>query len=540
MFIASDEKRHLYEALTQHNYFPNQKEGVRELPSCFSTKSFTPEIVELLVKLPELKEQGRRKLGYDQVMYSVTRHNNVPRPLALIHPKAYSFLVKTIHDNWDEIKHISENEHSMIKPYHHVDGRIIVMNYENIADKMQRSLRDGFAKRFRAHTDISSCFHSIYSHAIPWAVIGFEKAKRRMIDGGKKHWSDELDVFQRKSRRNETQGVAIGPGTSSIVVELILSSVDKSLDDSGFTFKRYIDDYTCLCETYEESQRFIQRLGKELSRYKLNINLHKTNIVELPEPADSDWVTELMGSLPSGFIDAVSNQKKLDLVEVLHFIDTAVRINKITPDGSVIKYGVSSILRYVNSSTVQGVLDYVINLAWHYPILIPFLEILLGDENVDVNEYIDKLNLILLENAKNQRSDGMAWVLYFIYKYDLTVSKESSDEVLKSKDCLSLLCLYKANNEDKRVIDFANDLLKKSYYEMDEYWILLYQLYKEDQISEPYGDGVFELLKENDVNFMPEEGHYNIAQRYCDYVNNPFLEESEKLLSFEKWKESLN
>ena len=45
----------------------------------------------------------------------------------------------------------------------------------------------------------------------------------------------------------------------------------ESIKDYGD--ERYIDDYICFCETYEQEQLFIQQLGKELSTYKLNINL---------------------------------------------------------------------------------------------------------------------------------------------------------------------------------------------------------------------------------------------------------------------------
>ncbi|WP_176718950.1 RNA-directed DNA polymerase, partial [Methylophaga muralis] len=233
-----------YEALTRHNYFPNQKEGARELPPCFSTVSFTPEIAELLAKLDETSASGRRKLGYDQVSYAVTRHNNVPRTLALIHPKAYSLLVKQIHDNWENLKYITENDRSIIKPHKHIDGRMLVMNYEDIFSKIEADLKSSFGKRFRVNSDIANCFHSIYSHSIPWAIIGFDVAKNNMTSGNT-HWSDDLDIFIRKTKRNETQGIAIGPGTSSVIAEIVLSAVDKELDEEGFEFKRYIDDYVC-------------------------------------------------------------------------------------------------------------------------------------------------------------------------------------------------------------------------------------------------------------------------------------------------------
>jgi len=540
MFFTTDEKRHVYEALTRHNYFPNQKEGTGELPPCFSSVSFTPEIAELLAEIKEPKDSERRALGYDQVSYSVTRHNNVPRTLCLIHPKAYSNLAVTIYENWEEIRKISENKHSLIKPYLHADGRIIVMNYEDLTEKVQRNQIDGFGKRFRVNADIASCFHSIYTHSIPWAVLGFDKAKNKLANNeGDKHWSELLDTFQRKSKRKETQGIAIGPGTSSVIVELVLGAVDAHLSEKAFVFRRYIDDYICFCETYEKAQEFIRVLGKELSVFKLNINLHKTNIAELPEPASSEWVSELMGALPTGHHDGELTSRKFTLTEIIHYLDTAVRLNKASPDGSVIKYAISSLLRYVEEHHINAVLGYVMNLAWHYPVLIPFLNSLMDKEGVEPSDYQSQLNAIVIENAKNGRSEGMAWPLFLMKKHGLKVGENAFLETLNSKDCIAILCLYALNAQNDLIVGFAEELKSKSLYEKDQYWLLLYQLYKDGHIADPYEDGVFDALKENDVCFMPEENHYSLAQRYCDHINNPFIEEKEKVLSFADWKVTL-
>lgn len=100
--MVRNDKRKLYEALTRKNYFPNQKETIGELPPCLDTRQFTPEVCEALAALPD--SRIRRKSGYDLVEYKATRYNNVPRILSLVHPKAYAFLAKHIHDNWANIK----------------------------------------------------------------------------------------------------------------------------------------------------------------------------------------------------------------------------------------------------------------------------------------------------------------------------------------------------------------------------------------------------------------------------------------------------
>ncbi|MCQ1490960.1 hypothetical protein [Klebsiella pneumoniae] len=142
--IIFDEKRHLYEALLRHNYFPNQKGSTSEIPPCFTSRTFTPEIAEIITNTPSEK----RPLGYDCVEYSSTRYNNFPRVLSLIHPRPYSLLAKHLYNSWEEIKVIKENPNSMIKPEMHPDGRIFIMNYEEAETKTLRELNDGFGRRF--------------------------------------------------------------------------------------------------------------------------------------------------------------------------------------------------------------------------------------------------------------------------------------------------------------------------------------------------------------------------------------------------------
>ena len=160
IFGDTDDKRALYEALTRYNYFPNQRANIGELPPSLDTRQFTPEVAEAISKL----EESNGRSGYDLVEYKATRYNNVPRVLGLVHPRAYSSLAKCIHDNWGELKCVTENENSIIKPeFYPTEKRLIVMNYEDSFVKFSRSHSSSFAKRFRVHTDIANCFNSIYS-----------------------------------------------------------------------------------------------------------------------------------------------------------------------------------------------------------------------------------------------------------------------------------------------------------------------------------------------------------------------------------------
>lgn len=520
--MPTSQKRHVHEALTRHNYFPNQK-SVSEIPPCFTSRNFTPEVCEILSNINE--SQNRRTIGYDLVEYSSTRYNNIPRTLSLMHPKAYSLLVTTIYKNWDDIKHICDNENSMIRPDHHLDGRMIIMNYEDAERKILRSLEDGFGCKFRAHTDISGCFNSVYTHSIPWAVLGFDEAKTRMEKKTKPHhWSEDIDMFQRKTKRNETQGIPIGPATSTIIVELILGKIDEKLREMNFTFRRYIDDYTCFCKTYEEAEKFISELNSILSKYKMQLNLHKTSIVELPRPLNDGWVSELTAALPTKIITENKERRKLISEEVTQFLDFAIKLNQQTADGAVMKFAIGLVLYSVEDYSAQALFNYVVNLAWHFPTLLPYVDTLLDNHELNIAGVEEKLNHIAIENSEKNRSDGMAWSLYIMKKHDILVSEKTISSILNSKDCIAICTLLILNNCNDRIVTFANEISRESTYSKDQYWLLLYQLFFKGLIANPYPeDKCFETLKKYDVNFIPENNDLTLAERYSDSIVNNFF-----------------
>ena len=222
------------------------------------------------------KRQGKVN-GYDQIEYHATRFNLVTRLFHIPHPSPYARLCKCLSENWDELSHICENSNSRGKLGKYDKGRQIigkyenleqvsVMNYSKLSDARFR-LKISTGKFYRVNADITSFYPSIYTHSIPWAVAGRDDAK---VNSNEQLWYNELDEAQRDVRRNETQGIPIGPATSHIISEFILSKVDEVLRNDGYVFVRYIDDYECYCENREEAEDFILKLEQELRNYLLS------------------------------------------------------------------------------------------------------------------------------------------------------------------------------------------------------------------------------------------------------------------------------
>jgi hypothetical protein len=153
-------------------------------------------------------------------------------------------------------------------------------------------------------------------------------------------------------------------------------------------------------------------------------------------------------------------------------------------------------------------LQYLLGFCIKYPILLPLLDILFGKIIFNLEfPYTDQLLMILNEHTINKRSDAMTWTLYYLNKFSQHIPEDIAKEVISSKDCISILSLYLSKQHDTKAIDFCNSLNKSDFFLLDQYWLLLYQLFFDGKISNPYNDDndkgeVFNILKNEGVSFI--------------------------------------
>jgi hypothetical protein len=134
--------------------------------------------------------------------------------------------------------------------------------------------------------DISRFYGSIYTHALPWAALGKSNAKalfraRRLGT----EWSDEIDILARNCNSQQTVGLPIGPDTSRILSELVLSRIDSELcaPKSGFSSKQIfhnIDDYQFGIFSHYEAERAKALFSNTIREFELQINDFKTQTNE--------------------------------------------------------------------------------------------------------------------------------------------------------------------------------------------------------------------------------------------------------------------
>ena len=357
-----------------------------------------------------------------------------------------------------------------------------------------------FSRRFMVRTDISNCFPSVYSHTVPWALVGFPEAKKKK--GVRAEWFNQLDEKIRWFKRNETQGLAIGPATSNIISEIILARIDEKMrNDTAYV--RFIDDYTGYFNTDDEARKFVRVLEDELGKYKLLLNAKKTQIIELPQPLEDNWITELTLRLPK-----TSGTDKVSRNEAIRYLNFAVSLARQSPDGSVLKYALKSLLKQsVDDSAKVDILHFALQLCFHHPILIPILAGILKDfSEQNIDEFAPQLQELAFQNAIFHRSDGIVWSLYFLAMHKIEFEDKVVEEVLKTQDSLPLLMIYVYGNDNQKmkIIQTVKDIINGGdNFEFDQHWMLLYQLYRDGKILNPYvEEDSFDVLKNAGVSFV--------------------------------------
>jgi hypothetical protein len=539
----------LKEALLMQNYLPRQHDHREELPPIFHSRLFTPAVADALRQIP-VRKPGELKLsGYDLMPFKRTRHPNIPRVMGIPHPRAYAELVHAICEGWDNISQRCASPNSQIQFELHEDGRMLVHAYDQIADDGEVENQDplaDFGKRFLLKTDINSFYPSVYSHALPWALVGHPTAKK---DRDKTKWFNAVDHGIQLCQRGETRGLPIGPGSSSIVAEALLFPVDAFLREKGYYFTRYIDDYTVFLSDAEECDRFLRDLAQTLESYALSLNIRKTKVVALPTPSREPWATEI-NTLLGERVEAVTEGAEAPSIQKIRaVIDKAITLSAHYPDGSVMKYALSALierfsppkgLQIVDDPAVRLLEDSIFRHAYHTPAIIPLIQRWLQhfpstDQRVEAR-VVQRLRLLLDRAFELGQSDNIIWCLYYLLQVG------EPDDPIDLEKCLSLedpmvvtmgYCFAKykglqANIFREWATKFQNGINEGSIlsYDIDRNWLPLYLMYFDNVINEmPYGEACdrqpFVTLKEREVTFF-DDNHADFNARVQRYARAVF------------------
>lgn len=476
-----------------------------KLPGLFSSLAFYDYCKEK--EFPMFEKGGR-----DYVRYETTRNINIPRALSIPSPFAYSNLCKCIVDNWKDILNVID-EKTKKQTYKVSQIHIQKLKGKDVLFEMSHSYEDKdkelvrciqkvpITNRFRVEADISSCFPSIYSHALSWALVGKKTAKASKDDKAK--WYNILDFYSRSIKNDETNGLLIGPHTSNLLSEIVLCCVDERLS-KRYNYVRNIDDYVCYVRTESDAERFLLDLNDALREYELSLNAKKTKVLRLPLSSETNWVD----SLNTFFIGDIYDEsgKVVFLKQRLKaYLDLAITLANNSGNSAVYTYAIKTISETCLGKSAEGYyIDIIHHLLCLYPYLVHWMEDYVFDTFHVGKERIKEISKDLYETGNERHIyEACTFALYWSLKYDFSFDVDYASESIKSSDCLFMLLAYlKAKrSKNKDAIKKLKLKAKELCCDMDRYWIFIYEVLPKDELP----PGEFRGIKGKKVSFIKKE-----------------------------------
>ncbi|KXV18163.1 antiviral reverse transcriptase Drt3b [Gluconobacter oxydans] len=252
----------------------------------------------------------------------ITYHTSVSelsirRPVSV---SRYAYFKDKLHEErLDALAGLEEED----REYEQLGSYFVYREYRNIHKFFESYKYHRSEKKYDAmvQIDVSKCFDSIYTHSLPWAVLGKDQTKFS-LDESKATFGGRFDALMQNLNHKETNGIVIGPEFSRVFAEIILQSVDAELITqlakiSNLTHKvdyeifRYVDDFFVFYNEDSAQIKIFETLQGILKTKKLSINTAKIKHYKKPIITEITIAKERISDLLNDEIDPVSENELL-------------------------------------------------------------------------------------------------------------------------------------------------------------------------------------------------------------------------------------
>lgn len=251
------------------------------------------------------------------IYHSSISEFSIRRPVSVAR---HAYFKDKLHEQQLDATHGLEEEG---REYEQLGSYFVYRKFRNIHRFFESNEYHHSEKKYNAmvQLDVSKCFDSIYTHSLPWAVLGKEQSKFS-LDESKNTFGGRFDSRMQNLNNNETNGIVIGPEFSRIFAEIILQSVDAELIEHlkkhadlthrvDYQIFRYVDDFFVFYDEESTQLRIFQALQDALKGKKLGINTAKIKRYEKPIITEITIAKERISALLNDEIDPISKEDPL-------------------------------------------------------------------------------------------------------------------------------------------------------------------------------------------------------------------------------------
>jgi len=486
-------------------YFP------KELPPAFTSEICSSALSDKPRTLPTEFAGGGQPTKNTE--HNLLHRGSLRRRLGIPNPIHFFRLASFVVDNWTLLASITAQSHiSLSTPIWQETGRAMDSAPDVFEERNKRRAYVRSKSRYVLKADINQFYHSIYTHSIPWAMHGKRAAKADRSPDSLA--GNALDKLVRDSQDGQTTGIPIGPDTSLVIAEMILSANDVELRKQNIRNAfRLIDDYEFGCESLSEAERVREALQEVLYGYQLILNSEKTYIIELPAAIESLPISQLRG-YPFSVTSPVNELRQRN--EIISYFDQAFAFSRQYPDEAILKYAIS---RLCGISVVEANLPLYQNLLLQCAIVEPnTLEVVLnqlvryrdGDYSLDLDHIAEVLNMVMGRHAPLGHGSEVAWALWTSIVLGASVHDDTAKKVAGMNDSIVAVLMLDARAKGlvSPSVDFAHF---QSYMTTDEMhgdqWLLAYEANVKGWLPSPDSkdhvsqDKCFAFLKKKGVYF---------------------------------------
>jgi hypothetical protein len=300
--------------------------------------------------------------------------------------------------------------------------------------------------RFVLQADISRFYHSIYTHAIPWALHTKKKAKLTLgrRKGQSESIGDAIDRTLRNGQDRQTLGLPIGPDTSLVLSELILAAADielsKRLPDV-VAFRHY-DDYELYFATKSEAESAIVILQEVLGSYELDLGPHKTRILSLPLPHENPWTSAVRN------LSQTISTYTITEIELIRYFDRVFEIAEQNAESHVLSYAVSRLQRRVREESWKLLQSLLFQVVLAEPgtfrhVVQHFIDAEASQWQSELDELGNVMNIQIVYHAPLGHGSEVAWALWTLGRFRRRLSRSARDAIaeMKTDSVVALLAL---------------------------------------------------------------------------------------------------
>lgn len=242
---------------------------------------------------------------------------SIRRPVSV---SRYAYFKDKLHEErLDAVAGVEEED----REYEQLGSYFVYQKYRNIHRFFESHEYHRSEKKYDAmvQIDVSKCFDSIYTHSLPWAVLGKDQTKFSLAES-KATFGGWFDALMQNLNHKETNGIVIGPEFSRIFAEIILQSVDAELITKlaagenlihkiDYEIFRYVDDFFVFYNKESTQLKIFETLQEILKSKKLSINTAKIKHYQKPIITEITIAKERISTFLNDEIDPVCEEESM-------------------------------------------------------------------------------------------------------------------------------------------------------------------------------------------------------------------------------------